>query len=69
MEMTIENIKLHNTPITKKLLINFVKIQYEENTDLSEESLKRELLWLYDNNQLDQLFIGECLLSESRLKL
>tara|TARA_R110000751_G_scaffold203091_1_gene307531 strand:- start:56 stop:271 length:216 start_codon:yes stop_codon:yes gene_type:complete len=67
MEMRIQNIELQFTPITKQLLINYVKVQYEENADISDESLKRELLLLYTNNQLDQLFIGEYLLSESRL--
>lgn len=68
MEMTIENIELLFTPLTKQLLINFVKVQYEENADLSDESLRAELIWLYENNQLDQLFLGEYLCSETRLK-
>lgn len=68
MEMTLENIELLFTPLTKQLLIIYVKVQYEENADISNESLKRELLWLYENNQLDQLFLGEYLCSETRLK-
>ncbi len=67
MEMTIENIELHYTPLTKQLLIYYVKTQYEENADISDESLRTELLWLCNNNQLDQLFLGEYLLSETRL--
>jgi hypothetical protein len=65
MEMRIENIELLYTPITKQLLISYVKVQYEENADISDESLKRELLLLYTNNQLDQLFIAEYLTSEA----
>lgn len=65
--MTIENIELLFTPHTKQLLINYVKVQYEEHADISDESLKSELISLYNNNQLDQLFLGEYLLSESRL--
>ena len=68
MEMTIENIELLFTPLTKQLLIIYVKVQYEEYADISDESLKRELLLLYENNQLDQLFLGEYLCSEIRLK-
>ncbi|REE25648.1 hypothetical protein DFQ09_102239 [Winogradskyella pacifica] len=69
MESTIKNIELLYTPLTKQLLINFVKFQYEENADISDDSLKTELIWLHNNNQLDQLFIGEYLQSESRLNL
>ena len=68
MEMTIENIELLFTPLTKQLLIIYVKVQYEEYADISDESLKRELLLLFENNQLDQLFLGEYLCSEIRLK-
>ncbi len=67
MEITIENIELLCTPLTKQLLINYVKTQYEENADLSNESLRIELLWLYNNNSLDQLFLGEYLTSETNL--
>ncbi|WBX70879.1 hypothetical protein [Tenacibaculum retecalamus] len=67
MEMTIENIELLYTPLTKKLLINYVKAQYEENADISEESLRTELIWLHENNELDQLFLGEYLLSKAKL--
>ena len=64
----MENIELNFTPITEQLLINYVKVKYEENADISEDSLRIELLWLYKSNQLDQLFIGEYLLSENYLK-
>ena len=67
MEITIDKIELLYTPLTEQLLINFVKIQYEENADISEESLKAELVWLYNSNQLDQLIVGEYLLNKQKL--
>lgn len=65
MNDTLESIDMLYTPLTKQLLINYIKIQYEENADISNESLKAELLWLYENNQLDQLLLGEYLVSEN----
>tara|TARA_R110002049_G_scaffold275725_1_gene453840 strand:+ start:19387 stop:19779 length:393 start_codon:yes stop_codon:yes gene_type:complete len=66
MEYLIENIELLYTPITKQLLINYVKIQNEENADITDESLKRELLWLNKYNEMDQLILAEYLTSEAR---
>ncbi|WP_275315266.1 hypothetical protein [Tenacibaculum bernardetii] len=66
MEMTIENIELLYTPYTKKLLINYVSIQYQEDADYSNESLKNELIWLHENNELDQLILAEFLSCETR---
>ncbi|OCK42244.1 hypothetical protein BA195_11510 [Tenacibaculum soleae] len=66
MEMTIENIELLYTPYTKKLLINYVSIQYQEEADYSDESLKIELIWLHENNELDQLILAEYLSCEAR---
>ncbi|TQO36584.1 hypothetical protein GQ41_1162 [Arenibacter algicola] len=68
MDFTIENIELMYTPYTKELLITYCKIQYEENADLSDVSLKAELIWLYENNELDQLILAEYLTSEPRQK-
>ena len=67
MEITIDKIELLYTPLIEQLLINLVKIQYEENADISEESLKAELVWLYNSNQLDQLIVGEYLLNKQKL--
>ncbi len=64
--MTIENIELLYTPYTKKLLINYVSIQYQEDADYSNESLKNELIWLHENNELDQLILAEFLSCETR---
>lgn len=66
MEMTIENIELLYTPYTKKLLINYVSIQYQEEADYSDESLKNELISLHENNELDQLILAEYLSCEAR---
>ncbi|MBO0593128.1 hypothetical protein I2486_17130 [Cellulophaga sp. E16_2] len=66
MESITKYIELMYTPYTKELLIQYVSLQYEEDADFSDESLKTELLWLYKNNELDQLFLAEYLSSEAR---
>lgn len=66
MDFIIENIELMYTPNTKQLLITYCKIQYEENANLSDEALKAELIWVYENNELDQLILAEYLISEPR---
>lgn len=66
--MEVENINLMWTPHTKKLLENYVLTQYEENADLSDDSLIREFRYLHDNNQLDQLFLCEYITSPERLQ-
>ncbi|MCL5246851.1 hypothetical protein M4I21_13590 [Cellulophaga sp. 20_2_10] len=53
------------TPYTKELLIKYVSLQYEEDADCSDESLKTELLWLYENNELDRLILAEYLNSDA----
>lgn len=64
----IEEINLMYTPHTKALLINYVGSTYEENADFSDESLKAELLYLYQHNELHMLITAEWITSESRLK-
>lgn len=66
MNYTMENIELMYTPNTKKLLIAYVSIQYQEDADYSDESLKRELISLHENNELDQLILAEYLTCEAR---
>jgi len=68
MKPKIENIELPLTPLTKQLLIKFVTLKYEEYADISDDSLRAELIWLHNNNQLDQLFLCEYLTSDLRLK-
>ncbi|RLJ60916.1 hypothetical protein CLV86_2765 [Lacinutrix venerupis] len=65
MESIIKNIELMYTPYTKELLIKYVNLQYEEDADFSDESLKTELLWLYENNELDRLILAEYLDSDA----
>lgn len=65
MESIIKNIELMYTPYTKELLIKYVSLQYQEDADRSDESLKTELLWLYENNELDRLILAEYLDSDA----
>ena len=64
----MDEVELLYTPLTKQLLINYVITEYEEAADISDESLKRELDWLYKNNLLSNLIICEFINSEEYLK-
>ena len=64
----MDEVELVYTPLTKELLTQYVLRKYEESADTSNYSLKRELMWLYDNNQLSELFVCEHIYSEERLK-
>ncbi|MCF6168007.1 hypothetical protein [Lutibacter sp.] len=64
----MDEVELMYTPLTKQLLINYVITEYQEEADTSDESLKRELNWLYKNNQLSNLIISELIHSEGFLK-
>jgi uncharacterized protein YqgQ len=66
MDFIIENIKLMYTPHTKQLLTTYCQIQYWEKASFSDELLMQELIWLYENNELDQLILAEYLTSEAR---
>lgn len=46
-------------PILKGLLIEYVKFQYNENADVSNEGLYAEYLHLEETNKLNELFIQE----------
>jgi hypothetical protein len=61
-------LELHYTEHTRALLVDYVSRQYQEDADLSDESLKREFIWLYENNELARLFIGEYIHSQDRLR-
>jgi hypothetical protein len=67
-QKSMEEIKMMFTPLTKELLKQFVLRKYEESADTSDYSLEIELMWLYHNNQLSELFICEHIYSEERLK-
>lgn len=57
----LEEMNLDETPLTKQLLENYVLRMYEEEADLSNESLMRELLLLKENDELQQLLLAEAL--------
>ena len=57
----LEEINLDETPLTRQLLENYVLRMYEEQADLSTESLKRELILLKESNELQQLILAEVL--------
>tara|TARA_R110001592_G_scaffold257517_4_gene521128 strand:- start:243 stop:467 length:225 start_codon:yes stop_codon:yes gene_type:complete len=62
----LELFKIIDAPHTRALLTNYVSTMYEECSDLSDESLKRELIWLNDNGKLLQLFLGEALVTRAK---
>lgn len=64
MDYNIKNIDIAKTPLIKSLLITYVKATYEEAVEISDNILKQELNWLIKNNQLEQLFLAEYILSE-----
>jgi len=59
MNNELEEIDLNLIPLTMNLLIDYLNVMYEESADLSDESLRSELLFLAKNNQLEQLIITE----------
>ena len=67
-EEYMDKIDLLFTPLTKKLLIQYVSRKYEESADISDKMLKMELLWLFKNNLLSELIVCEFIYSELLLK-
>tara|TARA_R110002049_G_scaffold268752_1_gene445484 strand:- start:8682 stop:8918 length:237 start_codon:yes stop_codon:yes gene_type:complete len=61
METQLEN--LDNNPQLKHLLTEHILCEHEENADISDYSLWQEYLWLLNNNQLNQLWEMEQLLT------
>ncbi|MDT0554499.1 hypothetical protein [Patiriisocius hiemis] len=59
MNENLELMDLGITPLTRELLINYIRIQYEENADYSYDSLRAELLLLERENRLHELFLAE----------
>ncbi|MBZ9630537.1 hypothetical protein LB465_07070 [Salegentibacter sp. LM13S] len=53
------NFNLDQNPWTKKMLINYISIEYQEDADYSNESLMREWWYLYENNLLALLNTAE----------
>ncbi len=62
----MKEVRIEHMPSTIDLLINYIKREYKDNADLSEDSLKKEWNYLKDNNMLELLFISEWIYSESR---
>ncbi len=50
---------LNNNPFLKVLIINYIKQQYEDNADLSDEALLAELHNLLITNNLQAIFVTE----------
>ena len=55
---------LENNPRLRELLIEHTKMQYEQQADLSEESLIQEYYALMRNNSLHELFELEAITTE-----
>ncbi|AZQ44868.1 hypothetical protein [Nonlabens ponticola] len=59
MNENLEYMDLGLTPFTRELLVNYIRIQYEENADYRYEALRAELLLLQRENRLAELFLAE----------
>ena len=59
MNYRIKNIDIAKTPLIKELLITYVKARYEEEALINDEVLQQEYDWLLENNQLEELFLAE----------
>ena len=66
MNYNIENINIAKTPLIKELLITYVKVRYEEDALINDDILQQEFDWLVKNNQLEQLFLAEYIISLSQ---
>lgn len=55
----ISELNFYNTPLTKKLLEEYIKWEYEEAADISFKSLKEELIALYHKGNLGALIASE----------
>lgn len=55
----ISELNFYHTPLTKKLLEEYITREYEEAVDISFESLKQELNALYQKGDLDALIASE----------
>jgi hypothetical protein len=58
---------LNNNPLLMHLLKKYMVFEYQEDVDLSEESIWREYQYLLNNNELNKLFIQESLDNTSGL--
>lgn len=67
-KMRMDEGQLCWSPITKELLINYVKHQYEEEADISDESLIQEYNYLASRDELHFLFESEYVFNNERLE-
>lgn len=58
---TEEITDLKDTPLLRKLLINYCLIQYEQNAILDDEHLLREYFYLKKIDAVEELFNSEIL--------
>jgi hypothetical protein len=58
---------LKNNPLLMHLLKKYMVFEYQEDVDLSEESIWSEYQYLLNNNELNKLFIQESLDNTSGL--
>ncbi|CAL2101870.1 conserved protein of unknown function [Tenacibaculum sp. 190130A14a] len=59
MNHNLENIDITKTPLIKELLITYAKVTYEEEAIINDDILQEEYNWLVKNNQLEELFLAE----------
>lgn len=57
----LQNFDFNRAPRTKKLMRDYLSCNYEDSADYSDESMKRELILLNDNNQVVLMCIQEML--------
>lgn len=68
VEEQMGGVNLDYLPHTKALLILYITWKYEEDADISNESLLREWWYLHDNNLLHELSTNESVYSPEQYK-
>lgn len=64
MEYKATNIDTAKTPLIKELLITYVRARYEEEALINDDILQQEFDWLIKNNQLEEIFLAEYIVSK-----
>lgn len=64
----LEITDINDVPLTKALLINYIKFKYEGGADLNDDSVLKELRFLYENNDFRELINYEYTFSDIRLE-
>jgi hypothetical protein len=55
---------LDYSPVLKTLLVNYILKKYEQESIIDDLHLYQEYSWMYDNNELHELFEEEALTNE-----